>query len=198
MTKSELQQELKEKVKEGVKPSDIKRLKRSKSADDISQVPPPPLPNDPPHHLLQDQLAQKQKLIESLKAQLEEKSAELTETKQALDQSLAARIAGVKTFGQEHEKRTKAEQELNQTIDEASEEINSADKKVSSLRKQLKEAQEQISKLQKELKLSRSSPKPTEQSFSPLEENFPTLKHTLYALFALWLVIVLTNSKKYD
>ena len=35
MTKSELQQELKEKVKEGVKPSDIKRLKRSKSLGDI-------------------------------------------------------------------------------------------------------------------------------------------------------------------
>ena len=36
MTKDQLQQELKEKVKPGVKPSDLKKkLKRSKSADDI-------------------------------------------------------------------------------------------------------------------------------------------------------------------
>ena len=45
MTKQDLQQELKEKVKEGVKPSDLKKLKLSKSADDIpsSSVPNPPL-----------------------------------------------------------------------------------------------------------------------------------------------------------
>jgi len=44
MTKQDLQKELQEKVKEGVKPSDIKRLKRSKSADDIPNPPPnPPL-----------------------------------------------------------------------------------------------------------------------------------------------------------
>jgi|ERR1043166_3079381 molecular chaperone GrpE (heat shock protein) len=35
MVKEALQKELKEKVKEGVKPSHLKKLKRSKSADDI-------------------------------------------------------------------------------------------------------------------------------------------------------------------
>src|SRR6266516_6540916 len=35
MTKQDLQKELKEKVKPGVKPSHLKKLKRSKSADDI-------------------------------------------------------------------------------------------------------------------------------------------------------------------
>jgi chromosome segregation ATPase len=35
MTKEQLQQELKDKVIAGVKPSDIKKLKRSKSADDV-------------------------------------------------------------------------------------------------------------------------------------------------------------------
>lgn len=39
MTKQQLQKELKEKVKEGVKPSDLKKLKRSKSADDIPSSP---------------------------------------------------------------------------------------------------------------------------------------------------------------
>src|ERR1043166_195705 len=43
MVKEALQKELKEKVKEGVKPSHLKKLKRSKSADDIPSA--PPLPN---------------------------------------------------------------------------------------------------------------------------------------------------------
>jgi hypothetical protein len=48
MTNEQLKAELKEKVKAGVKPSDIKKLKRSKSADDISTIPPaPPLSNSP-------------------------------------------------------------------------------------------------------------------------------------------------------
>src|SRR5687767_9976587 len=46
MTKDQLQKELKEKVREGIKPSDLKKLKRSKSADDIPKA--PPLPNSVP------------------------------------------------------------------------------------------------------------------------------------------------------
>src|SRR3954465_7785261 len=41
MTKQDLQKELKEKVKEGVKPSDLRKLKRSKSAGDIPKAPLP-------------------------------------------------------------------------------------------------------------------------------------------------------------
>jgi|ERR1043165_5325912 hypothetical protein len=44
--KEQLQQELKEKVKEGIKPSDLRKLKRSKSAGDIPKT--PPLPNSVP------------------------------------------------------------------------------------------------------------------------------------------------------
>jgi predicted RNase H-like nuclease (RuvC/YqgF family) len=40
MTKQNLQKELLEKVKPGTKPSDIRKLKRSKSADDIPSSPP--------------------------------------------------------------------------------------------------------------------------------------------------------------
>ena len=44
MTKQDLQKELKEKVKAGIKPSDLKKLKRSKSLDDLPSPPPnPPL-----------------------------------------------------------------------------------------------------------------------------------------------------------
>src|SRR6266498_898854 len=46
MTKQELQKEIKEKVQPGVKPSDLKKLKRSKSDSDIpnSNIPVPPPP----------------------------------------------------------------------------------------------------------------------------------------------------------
>ena len=44
MTKPDFQKELKDKVKPGVKPSDLKRLKRSKSADDIAFTPPTSIP----------------------------------------------------------------------------------------------------------------------------------------------------------
>jgi|SRR6266496_2757626 len=40
MTKQDLQKELLEKVKEGVKPSDFRKLKRSKSEGDIPKAPP--------------------------------------------------------------------------------------------------------------------------------------------------------------
>src|SRR5918912_1068151 len=42
MTKQDLQKEILAKVKPGTKPSDLKKLKRSKSADDIPQAPPSP------------------------------------------------------------------------------------------------------------------------------------------------------------
>src|SRR2546430_2475095 len=46
MIKENLQKELLEKVKPGTKPSDIRKLKRSKSAGDIPSA--PPLPNSTP------------------------------------------------------------------------------------------------------------------------------------------------------
>src|ERR1700743_1974190 len=47
MTKQNLQKELKEKVKEGVKPSHLKKLKRSKSEGDIPKAPSLPPPSTP-------------------------------------------------------------------------------------------------------------------------------------------------------
>lgn len=46
MTKQDLQKELKEKVKPGVKPSHLRKLKRSKSEGDIPKA--PPLPQSTP------------------------------------------------------------------------------------------------------------------------------------------------------
>jgi len=133
MTKDQFQQELNQKVKPGVKPSDLKKLKRSKSADDIPATPTsvplsksksqepfndPQYPyttltsqqqtieklekestaksdtikllrkkiedlekDNPPNQLLQDQLSEKQKDLESLRAKLETTTAELNALK---------------------------------------------------------------------------------------------------------------------
>jgi len=47
MTKQELQKEIKEKVKPGVKPSDLRKLKKSKSTGDIPKAPPSPAQSTP-------------------------------------------------------------------------------------------------------------------------------------------------------
>ena len=150
MTKEQLQQELKEKVKAGVKPSDIKKLKRSKSADDIN--PNPSANNNPPTHLLQDQLTEKQKEVESLRTKLETVNNELKETKEQLDQSLFSRVEAVRQFSKVYDKLQQVKKELDETVEEASTEINSSDNQVSQLRTKLSTASQQISNLQKELK----------------------------------------------
>src|SRR5437868_133895 len=97
--KADLQKELLTEVKEGIKPSDLKRkLKRSRSLGDIPTAPPPPPnleqennrlkaelnkitqqlkelhnhPSHPPTPLLTDQLKEKQKQIEHLRQQSED------------------------------------------------------------------------------------------------------------------------------
>src|SRR5436305_15264577 len=73
MTK-EFQKELQEKVKAGVKPSDLKKLKRSKSADDIpSSLTPPNPPLKKSHSQLEIPLANqpsKDQIIKQLKQDL--------------------------------------------------------------------------------------------------------------------------------
>jgi polyhydroxyalkanoate synthesis regulator phasin len=60
MTKQKLQQELKEKVKEGIRPS---HLKRSKSLSDIPSAPPLPTQSNP-------QVQQLEQKVQQLKEQL--------------------------------------------------------------------------------------------------------------------------------
>ncbi|CAI2193499.1 10982_t:CDS:1, partial [Funneliformis geosporum] len=192
-----LKKELLTTVTLGIKPSDIKKLKRSKSANDLPNSLPEQeaflkelwlllhpqtrslsltepvnqealkkalkvqldqlkeLGNCPPQALLTDQLKEKQTEIETLRAQLAQKNTELTQVKSELDQSLEARCKGLTTFGHEYEKRNKAEQELNETVEEAASELKHGDKQNSSLRTQLFQANQQISTLQHELSLAR-------------------------------------------
>src|ERR1044072_7768425 len=188
--KQELQQELKEKLKEGVKPSSIRKLKRSKSADDVSIPIAPPLP---PNSLLQDQLKEKQKQIENLRQQLEAVSQELTQTKKALDLSLAARVTAISTFGKEHDQRVKAQKELNQTLEEASEELITSDKTISSLRNKLKLTQQENNRLKQELN-NQNNLIPN-SSYPDTYPNLDYLKYALYAFMTLYLTLLLTKLK---
>jgi predicted nuclease with TOPRIM domain len=146
MIKEEFQQELKEKITAGVKPSDIKKLKKSKSADDIPSAPPLPLVNE--------QLKEKQKEVENLREQLETKNTKLAEVTEQLDNSLLARYEAVKQFGLIYDKLQLVKQELDENVDQASEELITADDKVSNLRTKLLTANRQINSLQKDLKLA--------------------------------------------
>ncbi|CAG8623170.1 824_t:CDS:2 [Diversispora eburnea] len=76
MTKQKLQQELLEEVKEGVKPSDLKKkLKRSKSLGDIPKA--PPLPTQPNIQQLQQENEKLKKQVENLKEKPNPRIAEL-------------------------------------------------------------------------------------------------------------------------
>jgi chromosome segregation ATPase len=214
MTKEQLKQELLNKIKPGVKASDLKKLKKSKSVGDL---PHPTLTRTRANSsavsnlelqleikkrevvekeeqitIYSEQLKEKQSEIESLRQQLETKTAELKETKQQLDDSLQARVAAVKVFGQEHEKRTKAEQELNQTIDEASDELIAGDKEVSSLRSKLFTAQQQINNLQRELKREKISKGTDPYNFANSDLDY--LKYVCYGLVTVCFISLLNTS----
>jgi len=240
MTKANLQKELLSKVKPGTKPSDIKGLKRSKSANDINANPeqeaflkelwlllhpatkslPLDQPIDqealksalksqlnelktlktsPPQPLLAEQLKAKQAQIESLRQQLETSHNQLTTTQAQLDQSLAARHQSLTTFASEHEKRQQAQQELDQTINEASAELVKGDQANSVLRTQLFQANQQINSLQRELNLARihkHSPSPSLPSFpNRLDSALNYTQYALYAWLALWFILLLTRSQ---
>jgi DNA repair ATPase RecN len=184
MTKEQLKKELLEKVQAGIKPSQLRKLKRSKSADDLNPNPSPN--NNPPPHLLQDQLSEKQKEIESLRQQLETVNHELKETKEQLDNSLQARVEGVKVFGQEHDQRTKAQKELNEIIEEASSELITSDDKVSQLKRQLHKVKTEKEELARKLKLERiKQGTHPDNSDDDLSKKLSYLKYALYSLLVV-------------
>jgi hypothetical protein len=76
MTKQDFQKELKEKIKPGVKASDLKKLKRSKSAGDIPSVPPSPTTKI---KQLEDKISVLELTIETKDRELVEKDAEIKE-----------------------------------------------------------------------------------------------------------------------
>jgi chromosome segregation ATPase len=155
MTNPDFQQELKDKIKAGVKPSNLKKLKRSKSADDVGVKGQENLiENNPPTQLLQDQLQEKQKEVESLRSKLELTHQQLTATTQELDNSLQARYQALKQFGIIYDKLQLVKQELNENVDQASDELLDQDEIIAKLRTNHQKARTRIQELEKDLNLA--------------------------------------------
>jgi chromosome segregation ATPase len=183
MTKEQYQKELLEKVKPGVKPSDLRKLKKSKSADDLPEPSPSRLSeletknqelekqltltsqaldeltkiaqgNVPPASLLKEQLTEKQKEVENLREKLETTNLKLTLTTAELDNSLFARAEATKQFGKVYAKLQQIKQELNENVDQASDELLNQDQIIGKLREQKQKAQVKIQALEKDLQLT--------------------------------------------
>lgn len=131
----QLQAEIKEKVKAGIKPSDLKRLKRSKSADDIRNIPLSPNTACPKCPELEQQL------------------------KKANDdwEIMAQKnIDYLKQWQEQQQKIKDLTKELNETVNQAVEELESKDHQKSHLRTKLSQAQNTISTLNSKLKLAQT------------------------------------------
>jgi len=184
MTNPELTKELKDKLKEGVKPSDLKKLKRSKSADDIN-------PN-PPFQLLQDQLQQKQKEIELLREKLETKNSELAQTQTELDNSLLARQKSNKQFTLVYDKLQELKLQLTQTEDEATDDIISQDEEITKLRNQKSQMKGKITELEGDLNLAQRLAELRKNPLPNSETNENPLNGIIIGLFLVaWLISLL-------
>ncbi|CAI2188726.1 5557_t:CDS:2, partial [Funneliformis geosporum] len=177
MTKKEdLQKELLEKVKPGAKPSDIKRLKRSKSDSDIATIPVAP---PPPNHLLSDQLKEKQRELENLRKESETKSTTIRLLRESLDRDdKEQEITELKKeLAQQREQIKSLSKELDATIDQANSELTVGDTEISQLR----------TKLERELKLARiNRPSLPLKDNSLYDDNFlAKLDYFQYGLYAL-------------
>jgi len=225
VTKDQLQKELKEKVKEGVKPSYLKKLKRSKSDGDISHQREKNLDDlkvknlelekqleqttqalseltkihqdNPPSYLLQEQLKEKQQQIEELRQQREETNSKLTETLTELDNSLIARAESVKQFGKVYDKVKDTELQLLQTEDEATDDIIRQDNEISNLRNENRRLKLTNQSLQKDLQLAERL---AELRKNPLsnENEVPWLSPAISLFLVIWFISLLNSSwRKY-
>ncbi|KLL04841.1 MAG: hypothetical protein MRERV_10c004 [Mycoplasmataceae bacterium RV_VA103A] len=200
MTKNDLQKELKEKAKEGIKPSDIKRLKRSKSLNDIASA-----PNSELISLQTENQELKKRIQELEKAQKdqeifvdcpEDNPAELkTQISQLEDQILELRISKLKDFGEYLEQKKELKAELESNVDYGIKEIERLETKLRTINKKKLELQEQLGKSQSEkarleMKLINSENKEA-KSITPhsdfwIDYGPIILFFTLYAL-SIWL-----------
>ena len=148
MTKQDLQKEIKDKVKPGVKPSHLKKLKRSKSADDIPSAPTSiPLNRSKSTEPFKDSKYPYTTLI-SQQEELEKLQKE-SETKSATISLLRKKI----------------------------EDLEQSNPPTQSLQDQLSEKQQQIEELRKNLESTNSELNSLKQDHSTLLDTNLTLKH---------------------
>ncbi|CAG8657090.1 2433_t:CDS:1 [Cetraspora pellucida] len=153
MTKNDLQKELKEKAKEGIKPSDIKRLKRSKSLNDIASA-----PNSELISLQTENQELKKRIQELEKAQKdqeifvdcpEDNPAELkTQISQLEDQILELRISKLKDFGDYWEKNKELKKDLESNIDYEVKEIERLENKLKTINRKKLELEQKLGEAQ--------------------------------------------------
>src|SRR6185295_11200040 len=159
MTKENLQKELKEKVKEGIKPSDLKKLKRSKSADDIPS-PSAPIP-----------LKKSQSQIEiPLRPSSKEQITQLQGKVQFHAETAANYLKSLQTS---QAKVSELERKLRtKVLSEAKANPPSA-----LLSEQLKEKQKEVEQLRKELEIKNEELKKLKATHSNLLDTNLELKH---------------------
>ncbi|CAG8851874.1 7066_t:CDS:1, partial [Gigaspora margarita] len=153
MTKQDLQKELKEKVKEGVKPSDIKRLKRSRSLGDIPSIPNPELISlRAETKLLKSQNQELKRQIQELEKAQEEQEIFVDVPEESVaelkDQILQLRLDKIKEFGEYHEKKQQLEQDLDANINYGTKEIQRLENKLRTINKRRLELQDQLGQSQ--------------------------------------------------
>ena len=201
MTKQELQKEIQDKVKPGVKPSDLKKLKRSKSEGDIPKA--PPLPTSTQITQLQQQVqfhaetaANYLKSLQVSQAkvnELEEKLKNNPSTNTELDQSLSARHQGLKSWWKQYEKSKKLDQELSENLDYASDELINQDQTISSLRGQINQLKLTNQSLTKDLNLATKLAELRKVPYYSPEDKGTYLKYVLYSLLAVSFTLYLAN-----
>jgi len=198
MTKSQLQKELLEKVKEGVKPS---TLKKSKSLNDLpTSTKSPPLKSSHsttdipllPSGELEDKISVLELTIETKDRELEDKDQtikdyqkadeEIKKTKQELDDSLFARAEAVKQFGVIYAKLKSIRKELEENITQSTDELINQDQIITKLRTSQLRAQTRIQELEKDLTLKNFS-------YSSPENDLSYLKYGFYGLILLLLAL---------
>lgn len=214
MTK-DFQKELTEKVKEGVKPSDLKKLKRSKSAEDIISSSTPNIPLKKSHSQLElsltNQPSEKEQ-ISQLKEQVkfqaqtsqnylqnlqvaQAKISELEELpaqiKQLEEQILQLRLDKIKEFGDYWEKKQALENELELNINEGVSEIKRLENKLTVTNKKKLELQQKLGtaeskQAQLELKLLNNSPPAPAASLG--DDYWPLILLAGTYLFSAWLL----------
>ena len=131
MTKEKLQQELQEKVRPGIKPS---QLKRSKSLGDIPKAP-----------LLPDQPT-----IQQLQTENKELKSQLAKANQDWTNLAQKRLENLKS--NPNPRLAELEKELNQTVKDATEEIEKQEQIIKSLKQKLSQVQNQNQDLTQQVK----------------------------------------------
>jgi len=181
-------------------PSHLKKLKRSKSADDIPASP----PQEKQITNLQEQVKFHSQTAANYLKSLQVSQAKVSELEERLknnppantelDQSLIARHQNLKDWFTQYQKTKSLDTELKENIEEASQELINQDKTISQLRGQVKHLELTNQSLTKDLNLATKLAESRKVPYYSPEDKGTYLKYGLYSLMALTFIFWLTKS----